>query len=105
MPARVGLAILIAAMLMGTASAAEVDETALREYAALKSAPLGHPISASDFYSSPDGEAHRATDHILYNSTSGALLYDPDGTGAAPSLHFATLTNHPVLTAHDLLLV
>jgi Ca2+-binding RTX toxin-like protein len=38
---------------------------------------------------------------ILYNTTTGDLFYDPDGTGAAAPIHFATLTTKPALTAAD----
>jgi Ca2+-binding RTX toxin-like protein len=31
----------------------------------------------------------------VYDSTSGALYYDADGTGAIGQVHFATLVSHP----------
>ncbi|HEX2561451.1 CAP domain-containing protein [Phenylobacterium sp.] len=35
--------------------------------------------------------AHDATDRIIYNSATGEVIYDPDGTGAAPGQVFAKL--------------
>jgi serralysin len=41
-------------------------------------------------------------DYILYNTTSGTLYYDPDGSGTLPQVAFAVLTGHPALSALDL---
>ncbi|TIQ06705.1 MAG: glycosyl hydrolase family protein [Mesorhizobium sp.] len=43
--------------------------------------------------------AHDSSDHIIYNSSTGALSFDSDGTGGAAQTQFATLSSHPSLTA------
>ncbi|HVV94141.1 MAG TPA: CAP domain-containing protein [Hyphomicrobiales bacterium] len=45
--------------------------------------------------------AHDGNDHIIYDTHTGALFYDPDGTGADAEVQFATLARHPALTAAD----
>lgn len=49
--------------------------------------------------------AQDSNDRIIYNSATGALSYDPDGTGAAAAVQFATLTNIASLTNGDFLVV
>jgi Ca2+-binding RTX toxin-like protein len=46
-----------------------------------------------------------ATDRIIYNSTTGALYYDSDGTGRAAAVQLADLTSLPSLTFDDFLIV
>jgi serralysin len=46
-------------------------------------------------------KAHDASDRIIYNKVTGALSYDPDGTGAAPRVQFAQLPKGLVLTEAD----
>jgi len=50
-------------------------------------------------------KATAANQHLIYNSTSGALFYDADGAGGAAQIQIATLTGHPALTAHDITLI
>ena len=45
--------------------------------------------------------AHDASDRIIYNPATGALLYDSDGTGAAAPVQFAQLNTGLSLTASD----
>jgi Ca2+-binding RTX toxin-like protein len=44
--------------------------------------------------------AQDANDRILYNTTSGVLFYDPDGTGGRAAVAIAVLKGAPLLT-HD----
>jgi len=74
-------------------------------FTALTKVALGTAISARDFDASADGGVHRSTDHILYNTATGALSYDPDGSGAAAAVQFAIVANHPSLASSDFLLV
>lgn len=47
-----------------------------------------------------------ASDRIIYNSDTGALLYDADGSGTAfGNVRFATLIGDPTLTAADFFVV
>ncbi len=45
--------------------------------------------------------AHDATDRFIYNTTTGVLWYDRDGTGSAAAVQVATLTGHPGLAFSD----
>ena len=50
--------------------------------------------------------ATSASQRILYDPATGALLFDPDGSGAAAAIQFATLANPPAsLSAADFLVV
>jgi Ca2+-binding RTX toxin-like protein len=61
-------------------------------------------VLAADNFSAT-GTAADANDYILYNTTSGALLYDADGNGAGVAVQFATLTTKPTITATDFMVV
>ena len=49
--------------------------------------------------------AHDTSDRVIYNSATGALLYDADGTGAAAPVQFAVLGTGLGLTAVDFYVV
>jgi len=49
--------------------------------------------------------AQDANDNIIFNSATGALFYDADGTGAAAAIQFATLTPGLPLTNANFLVV
>jgi len=61
-------------------------------------------LSSAFFKASTTG-AGDDNDYFLYNTTSGALLYDADGNGQGVAMQFATLTTKPTITAGDFLVV
>ncbi|MER9200778.1 calcium-binding protein [Mesorhizobium sp. M0933] len=49
--------------------------------------------------------AHDSSDHIVYNSSTGALSFDSDGIGGAAQIQFATLSPGLSLTAGSFLVI
>jgi serralysin len=56
-------------------------------------------LAAGAFYAGT--AAHDIDDRIIYDSTSGALYFDADGSGAGAAVQFAALSNGLLLTAGD----
>jgi Ca2+-binding RTX toxin-like protein len=48
-------------------------------------------------------QATTASQRFIYNSSTGGLYFDLDGSGAAAAVQFATLSSRPTLTATDFL--
>jgi Ca2+-binding RTX toxin-like protein len=49
--------------------------------------------------------AHDASDRIIYDTATGALYFDRDGTGSSAQVQFATLTNHAMISETDFLVI
>ncbi len=61
----------------------------------------GGTLAASAFALNTSGNATDASDRIIYESDTGNLYFDRDGTGAAARVHFATLDTGLALTNAD----
>lgn len=60
-------------------------------------------LAASAFFIG--SSAHDSNDHIIYNSSTGALIYDSNGNAAGGATQFATLTHGLALTNADFIVV
>lgn len=57
------------------------------------------------FVANATGTAQTAAQHLVYDTDSGALFYDADGSGPQQAIQFATLLGHPPIAAADFLVV
>ena len=62
--------------------------------------PFGS-IKPSFFRANTTGLAQDADDHIIYETDTGKLFYDADGTGSTARVQVAVLTGSPTVTALD----
>lgn len=62
-------------------------------------------LAATAFASNLLGVATRATDRIIYESDTGKLFYDANGSAAGGSVQFATLSKNLALTALDFAII
>ena len=53
----------------------------------------------------PGMAAQSAEQHLIYNTASGALFFDDDGSGAHAQVQIATLAGAPTLAASDIVLI
>jgi serralysin len=60
-------------------------------------------LRSSEFYAG--AAAHDATDRIIYNSATGAIMYDPDGNGAAAAVQFAQVESGIKVSVTDFYIV
>ncbi len=61
-------------------------------------------IGDQRFWSSNTGVAHDTTDRLIYNTSTGRLSYDSDGTGTGVAITIEVLgtSTHPALVATDI---
>ncbi len=79
-----------------------IDDTIALSVSVFKALSIGS-LSAADFVIG--ARAGDASDRIIYNSSTGALYYDADGSGSGAAQQIASLSKGLALTAADFLLV
>lgn len=62
-------------------------------------------VDGTNFLTGPGVVATSAAPTLLYDSASGVLSYDADGTGAQAAVTLATLTGHPTVSLTDFWLI
>ncbi|EBV3599807.1 calcium-binding protein, partial [Salmonella enterica subsp. enterica serovar Virchow] len=62
-------------------------------------------LSAAAFWASTTGLAHDASDRIIYETDTGRLYYDANGSAAGGRMMIATLTGAPTITHADFFIV
>jgi Ca2+-binding RTX toxin-like protein len=88
-----------------SASAAGNNDTMKLENAIFTTLGAAGALNAAFFKANATGVATDANDHIIYNTTTGALSYDSNGNVAGGVTQFATLTAHPAITAADFFVI
>ncbi len=79
-----------------------VDDTLRLDDAMFKSLRAG-ALTEAAFYAGT--AAHDASDRIIYNAKTGALLYDADGNGRTAAVQFATMSPNLSVTYADFYVV
>ena len=62
-------------------------------------------LTSAMFWKSTSGLAHDSSDRIIYETDTGKLFYDSNGSASGGSVHFATLSANLALTNADFLVV
>ncbi|MDQ0323379.1 Ca2+-binding RTX toxin-like protein [Pararhizobium capsulatum DSM 1112] len=66
---------------------------------------LGSAIESGEFWKSASGTAHDKSDHIIYETDTGWLNYDSNGSLAGGSVHIAKLDSNLELKYGDFLVI
>ena len=62
-------------------------------------------LDANAFYAAADAtKGHDSDDRLIYNTTTGALFYDADGSGTGKAIKIAVLDTHPTIAYSDVLI-
>ena len=62
-------------------------------------------LSAAEFQAHSSGQAQDASDRIIYDTDSGYLYFDADGTGSAGRIYFAQVDPGLAMTAAEFLVI
>lgn len=82
-----------------------IDDTIQLENAIFKKLTATGTLLADNFVANNTGKAVDSNDYIVYNKTTGALLYDADGSGSGSAIQIGILgtSTHPTITYSDFL--
>ncbi|MGH6644926.1 MAG: calcium-binding protein, partial [Bradyrhizobium sp.] len=80
-----------------------VDDTLQLQNAIFTALTATGTLAAAAFHTG--AAAHDASDRIIYNSGTGVLLYDADGTGVGAARQFATLATGLALASADFVVI
>ncbi len=81
------------------------DDTIKLENAIFTALTATGTLASAAFYGSDAGKAHDSSDRIIYETDTGKLFYDKDGTGSAVAVQFAVLDTKPGLTNADFVII
>ncbi len=81
-----------------------VDDTMQLDNAVFALLP-GGVLAASAFAANASGSAGRSTDRIIYETDTGNLYFDADGTGFGLAVQFAEIDNRLTLTNADFFVI
>jgi serralysin len=87
--------------------ASRIDKIRLDDAAHARIGTLGN-FSATDarYWAAPGAlKGHDATDRVVYNTSTGSLYYDADGSGAGAAQLIATFQGNPAIAPTDLTVV
>ena len=77
---------------------ASVDDSIELENAVFTKLSVVGALAAANFKANTTGRATDSNDYVVYETDTGRLFYDADGSGAGVSVMIATLTGAPTLT-------
>ncbi|MBB3020364.1 Ca2+-binding RTX toxin-like protein [Microvirga lupini] len=81
------------------------DDTILLDNLIFTSLGSDGALALGAFHKSAAGVAHDASDRIIYDTDSGSLSYDADGTGQAAAIQFARVSTKLNLSAADFIII
>jgi Ca2+-binding RTX toxin-like protein len=79
-----------------------VDDTIQLENAVFAKLATTGTLSAANFRSGVGAHALDSNDYVIYDSRTGKLYYDADGSGAGGAVQIASLTGTPAITSSDI---
>jgi Ca2+-binding RTX toxin-like protein len=81
------------------------DDTIRLENAVFTQLTATGALSTASFKANAAGVATDTNDRIVYETDTGKLFYDADGSGAGAAVHFATLVGAPPVTAAEFVVI